>query len=40
MEYSDWLKYNEESNQCSMCGTPIRESELYCSGTCFEADLR
>jgi len=40
MEYSDWLKYNEESNQCSMCGTPINESELYCSGTCFEADLR
>jgi predicted nucleic acid-binding Zn ribbon protein len=40
MDYSDWLKYNEESNQCSMCGTPIRESELYCSGTCFEADLR
>ena len=40
MEYSDWLKYNEESNQCSMCGTHIRESELYCSGTCFEADLR
>lgn len=40
MEYSDWLKYNEESNQCSMCGTPIQESELYCSGTCFEADLR
>lgn len=40
MDYSDWLKYNEESNQCLMCGTPIRESELYCSGTCFEADLR
>ena len=40
MDYSDWLKYNEESNQCSMCGTPINESELYCSGTCFEADLR
>lgn len=40
MEYSDWLKYNEVSNQCSMCGTPINESELYCSGTCFEADLR
>lgn len=40
MEYSDWLKYNEESNQCSMCGTPINESELYCSGTCFKADLR
>jgi predicted nucleic acid-binding Zn ribbon protein len=40
MDYSKWLYYNEESNQCSMCGNPIEESELYCSGTCFEADLR
>ena len=40
MDYSKWLYYNEESDQCSMCGTPIRENELYCSGICFEADQR
>ena len=40
MEYSDWLKYNEVTNQCAMCGTPINDKYLYCSGTCYEADLR
>jgi predicted nucleic acid-binding Zn ribbon protein len=40
MDYSRWLYYNEDSEQCSMCGTPIEDNESYCSGTCFEADKR
>ena len=40
MDYSKWLYYNEESEQCSMCGTPIRENELYCSGICFGNEIK
>ena len=38
MEYSDWLKYNEEPEYtCPMCGTEVRRLAEYCSGTCFGA---
>jgi endogenous inhibitor of DNA gyrase (YacG/DUF329 family) len=41
MEYSDWLKYNEEpEHTCPMCGTEVTRLAEYCSGSCFEADLR
>ena len=41
MEYSDWLKYNEEPEySCPMCGTEVGRLADYCSGICFEADQR
>lgn len=40
MDYSKWLYYNEESKQCVMCGIPIEDDEMYCSGSCIEADYR
>ena len=40
MEYSDWLKYNEEpEHTCPICGKEVQKLGQYCSGICFEADM-
>lgn len=26
--------------ECSFCGRPMYEDRQYCSGSCFEADMR
>ena len=41
MEYIDYGNpaYAPEY-ECSHCGKPLHRNEQYCSGTCFEADMR